>query len=95
MDNAHDPAAAQFARGMGCPLGQFTEPVKTLVDPTTFERWLRLCHEKQCTSSELLRDMVYLLVHSKTPAEISAEDRRAMLRGEGPNAVLNRAGGGA
>lgn len=82
-----------FARGMGSPLGLFTEPVKTYVDDATFRAWLRLCHEKHTTSSDLLRDVLYLLVHGKTPAELSADDRRALLRGEGPTAVLDRLGG--
>lgn len=81
-----------FARGMGSPLGLFTEPVKTYVDDATFRAWLRLCHEKHTTSSDLLRDVLYLLVHGKTPAELTADDRRSLLRGEGPTAVLDRIG---
>jgi hypothetical protein len=83
---------ASFARGMGSPLGLFTEPIKTFVDEATFEAWLRLCNEKSTTSSEMLRDVVYLLTHGKTPAELTAEDRRALLAGKGPTAVLDRIG---
>lgn len=85
---------AAFARtGMGCPLGLFTVPVKAWIDPVTHAAWLRLCHSKEVTSSELLRDVIYLLVHGKTPAELVADDRRALLKQEGPNSVLHRLGG--
>lgn len=76
--------SAQLARGMSSPLGQFTQPVKTLVDPITEDAWLRLCHSKEKTSSELLRDVVYLLVHGKTPSEMSSDDTRALLARIGP-----------
>jgi hypothetical protein len=73
----------QFSRGMSGPFGPFTEPVKTLVDERTFEMWLRYCHQKGTTSSEYLRDIVYLLVHGTTPAEMVSHDRRADLQTKG------------
>jgi hypothetical protein len=92
MADKKDAAVGEFARGMGCPLGPFTREVKTHMDDTTFEAWLRLCHSKSATSSELLRDVVFLLVHGKTPAELTAEDRRSLLASEGRIGALDRIG---
>ena len=78
---------------MGSPFGKFTEELKTLVDEPTLQAWLQLCHQKSVTSSELLRDYVYLLVHGKTPAELAADDRRALLTAEGRNEARSRIGG--
>lgn len=86
-ETASTPA---FSRGMTGPYGKFTSEVKTLVDETTFNAWLRLCASKEVTSSEMLRDLVYIVVHSRTPAEIVAEDRRGMLTGEGRNDAILR-----
>jgi hypothetical protein len=86
-DNVKGPS---FARGAGSALGHYTQPVKTWLDEPTFTAWLRLCNEKHTTSSELLRDVVYLLVHGHTPAELTAQDRRELLGAQGPNAVLSR-----
>lgn len=83
------------ARGMGCPLGLFTKEVKTHIDEdVTFRKWMELCHARDKTSSELLRDLLYLVVHGKTPAELSAEDARALLGPEGRSGALRRIGTG-
>jgi hypothetical protein len=94
-DGSRPDEDVSFARGMGCPLGLFTKEVKTHVDEdVTFKLWLELCHRKNTTSSELLRDVVYLLVHGKTPAELTAEDRRRLLGLEGRIGALSRIGEG-
>jgi hypothetical protein len=92
MGNNENEEIAQFARGMGSPLGKFTNEVKTHLDETTHTEWLRLCSRKDVTSSELMRDVIYLLVHNRTPAEFSADDRRALLQGEGRIGALERMG---
>lgn len=91
-DGENHAQVGAFARGMGCPLGPFTREVKTHMDEITFAAWLRLCHSKSATSSELLRDVVFLLTHGKTPAELTAEDRRALLASEGRTGALERIG---
>lgn len=90
----NDEDDVSYARGMGCVLGMYSEPIKCWIDESTHTQWLRLCNAKNTTSSELLRDMVYLLVHGKTPAELTAEDRRELFGSGGPTAVLERIGGG-
>ncbi len=83
----------RFARGMSGPFGKFDYGrVKTELDEETFNAWLRLCASKDVTSSEMLRDLIYLIVHRKTPAELVANDRRGLLDLEGSTQVLNRAG---
>lgn len=83
----------QFARGMAGPFGKYDSPdVKTHLDERTHTEWLRLCASKDVTSSELLRDVIYLLVHGRTPAEFQADDRRDLLNLKGPNAALDRLG---
>jgi hypothetical protein len=79
-----------FARGEPAPLGAYTEPVKTFLDAPTHALWLRLCNEKDRVSSQLLREIIYLLVHGKTPAEMSADDTRELLANTGPFAGLSR-----
>jgi hypothetical protein len=86
---------ANNARGMSGPFGKFDCEIKTHVDEKTHALWLRLCNAKCVTSGELLRDVLYLLVHDKTPAELVGDDRRGMLRGEGPSDALARVGGRA
>lgn len=81
-----------FARGMSSPLGKFTCEVKTHLDDATFEVWLRLCAEREVTSSELLRDLIYLVAHGRTPAELAAQDRRALLGAAGTTEALRRIG---
>ncbi|MGE4243681.1 hypothetical protein [Ramlibacter sp.] len=83
MERPEKDPVGEFARGMGCPLGSFTKEVKTYIDETTFDLWLKRCHKANCTSSELLRDCLYILEHGKTPSELSADDRRALLQSEG------------
>lgn len=87
-----DFEALAFARGMSSPLGKFTSEVKTHLDEQTYDDWLRLCNSKEVTSSEMLRDLIYLVVHRKTPAELAAEDRRGLLSVEGPNGARARIG---
>ena len=82
-----------LARGMASPLGKFTSEVKTHLDESTFNEWLRLCAAREVTSSELLRDLIYLVVHRRTPAELAAEDRRELLQATGTNDALSRIGG--
>lgn len=83
--------AGLYARGMGSPLGKFTNEVKTHLDEATFNEWLRLCSSKEVTSSELLRDVIYLICHGKTPAELAADDRRSLLNSLGPNGAVRLA----
>lgn len=85
MADSIDDGQPAFARGMGSPLGKFTSEIKTHLDETTFDAWLRLCATREVTSSELLRDLIYLVVHSATPAELASQDRRALLAALGPN----------
>lgn len=95
MDNGTqhtDSDTTAFARGMGSPLGKFTNEVKTHLDERTHTEWLRLCASKDVTSSELLRDVIYLLIHNRTPAEFSADDRRSLMSGEGRTGALDRIG---
>jgi hypothetical protein len=80
---------AAFARGMSGPFGPYNHAeAKTHLDERTHTLWLQLCNSKDTTSSELLRDVIYLLVHKKTPAEFTADDRRELLDIRGPNAGL-------
>jgi hypothetical protein len=73
-----------FARGMAGPFGKFTGgDVKTDLDQVTYDAWLRLCASKSVTSAELLRDLIYLVIHGRTPAEIAADDRRQLLTHQG------------
>jgi hypothetical protein len=89
----NDSDIPQFARGVGGPFGKFDyAEVKTHLDEATHTGWLQLCNRKDVKSSELLRDIVYLLVHNKTPAEFIADDRRGLLNLEGPNGVRSRLG---
>ena len=89
---ADEFTAALEARGLSGPLGKFNGGrLRTDVDDETFNAWLRLCAEKDVKSAELLRDLVYLVVHGKTPAEMTAEDRRELLQGKGP--IAARIGG--
>lgn len=91
-DHAPPAGHPSFARGMGSPLGPFTEEVKTHLDESTVEAWRKMCHARDVTSSELLRDVIYLLTHGRTPAEMSADDRRDLLARTGLNQA--RVGGG-
>lgn len=92
-EDNNDLPEAGFSRGMSGPFGKFDHGVvKTHLDELTYNRWLRLCAEKEVTSSELLRDILYLVVHQKIPAEFTADDRRGLLVGEGPSAALSRIG---
>lgn len=81
-----------FARGMSSPLGKFTCEVKTHLDEATFTTWLRLCAAREVTSSELLRDLIYLVAHGRTPAELAAQDRRELLGGRGTTEARERLG---
>ncbi|HEY8360622.1 MAG TPA: hypothetical protein VIL30_24465 [Ramlibacter sp.] len=92
-DSFSDPQALD-ARGMAGPFGKFTEEVKTHLDERTHYLWLQLAASKGVTSAELQRDLIYLVLHQRTPAEMAADDRRALLRGEGRNDALERVGGG-
>lgn len=74
---------ALLARGMSGPHGKFDREIKFHVDELTFDKWLRVCASKDVTSSELGRDMVYLVAWGRTPAEIVGDDRRAMLNQTG------------
>jgi hypothetical protein len=89
--NTDNSDGSREARGMAGPLGLFTEPVKTFLDEPTHTAWLRLCNSKGKTSSELLRDVVYLLTHGRTPAEMSADDTRTLLTAQGLNQVRSAA----
>jgi hypothetical protein len=86
-DNANTEDDAAFARGMASPLGKFTEPLKTYVDESTLNAWLRMAASQNKVPGELLRDLVYLVVHGKTPAELAAHDTRALLAGKGLDEV--------
>lgn len=92
MNGDPDFTQAMQARGMSSPLGKFTDELKTHVDEHTYNAWLRLCNEKNTTGSELLRDLVYLVCHGFTPAELAAKDRRALLAGEGTAGARDRIG---
>jgi hypothetical protein len=88
-EGADDGAASpRFARGMSGPFGSYTEPVKTLVDEQTHAHWLRLCNSMDKHSSDVLRDVVYLLVHGKTPEELRAQSTRSLLASKGLNSEL-------
>ncbi len=91
-DGTDAEVVSLFASGLSSPLGKYTEPVKTWLDDATYNEWLRLCAARDRKSSELLRDLVYLVVHNQTPAELAAKDTRSLLQGEGPNAARERMG---
>lgn len=83
--------AAAFSRtGTTGPFGPYTEVAKTLLDDVTNDKWLRLCNRAEKTGGELLREVVYLIVHGKTPAEFSSQATREVLAGKGLNAELIR-----
>lgn len=90
-------AEAAFSRtGEEGPLGKYDSPhIKTMVDEKTYGAWLRLCASKDRTSSALLRDVIYLLVHGETPAEMSAKNVRGLMGHQGPKSVLDRVGSDA
>lgn len=74
----------------GSVFGKFTEPVKTHLDEPTYNRWLQMCAGQHKLPGVLLRDLIYLVVHGKTPAEFAAERTRELLSGEGLNAARAR-----
>lgn len=75
------PAVPQFSRtGMAGPFGKFEHEAKTDLDEQTHALWLRMCNSNNVTSAELLRDLIYLAVHQRTPAEIVGEGRRSLLQ---------------
>lgn len=80
----------RFARGMAGPYGKFDHEIKFHVDEPTFDLWLRLCASKDVTSSEMGRELVYLVTRGRTPAEIVGDDRRELLQRVG---VVARAQG--
>jgi hypothetical protein len=87
--DTQDTGAPAFAQGQVAPFGKFDGgEAKTDLDRVTYDAWLRLCASKNVTSAVLLRDLIYLVIHSRTPAEIAADDRREMLAGLGRNGGL-------
>lgn len=82
-----------FSLGEPTPFGKYVVPVKTLVDEETFEAWIQLCARRKLPSAVLLRELVFLVVHGRTPAEIAAQDTRQLLSEAGLNQV--RGNGGA
>lgn len=74
----------------GSVFGKFTEPLKTHLDQRTHHKWLEMCAAEHKLPGVFLRDLIYLVVHGKTPGEFAAERTRARLTGEGLNAALGR-----
>jgi len=55
-----------YARGIGGPLGKLVCVVKTKIDETTFDLFLKYCSKHETDIATLLRDSVYLMVHGRT-----------------------------
>lgn len=90
---ADDFMQPQESRGMSGPFGKFTEPVKTHLDEHTVNLLLRLAAAADKVPGEWIRDVLYIVIHGDTPAELAAKGMKALLRGEGPDAVRNRVRG--
>lgn len=77
-----------FSRGGISALGKCTFVLKTNVPDDTYLGFKKLANQAGCTSSELLRDLVCLVVHNQTFGEITASQRRNLLNGPGPEKDL-------
>lgn len=88
--------APMESRDLVGPFGKFTEPAKTHLDEHTHTLLLRAAAQAGKLPGVWMRDVLYLVLHGDTPAELVAKadkDMRTLLRGEGPDAVRKRAGG--
>ncbi len=74
----------RFSRAGITPLGKCTATLKTHVPDEIDDEFRRIAAEQGCTPSELLRDMVCLVVRKKTYGELSAQDRRSLAETSGP-----------
>lgn len=81
---------ARTAEAGDSVFGKFTEPMKTHLDEHTHHQWLRMCASQNKLPGVLLRDLIYLVVHGRTPAELAAERTRKLLTGEGLDAVRKK-----
>ena len=62
-----------------------TDVIKTLVDGETADLWRRRANVAGCSSSDLLRDAIYQIIHGKTYGEHVADLRRIALESTDPN----------
>lgn len=63
--------------------GKRTEEIKTLTTPQMHDFLAERARAARCTPSELLHDAVFLVLTGMTFADHVANDRRAVLVGEG------------
>lgn len=77
-----------FSRGGTTALGKCTAVLKTNVPEDTDLAFRALANKAGCTASELLRDLVCLVVHDQTFGEITADQRRKLLNVTGPEKGL-------
>lgn len=82
-----DEHEAQLSRPTQiCPFGKLDAEVKTVVDQATLEAFDRRARAAGSTRSDVLRNMIYLLVHNRSYDALMADaaDRRMRLMlGEG------------
>ncbi len=69
-------------------MGKCTSVLKTNVPEETDMAFRALANKAGCTASELLRDLVCLVVHDQTFGEITADQRRKLLTVTGPEKGL-------
>lgn len=75
--------------------GKRTEEIKTLTTPQMHDLLAERARAARCTPSELLHDMVFLVLTGKAFSDHVADDRRAVLVGEGrQQGELKAQGGG-
>ncbi len=78
----------------GLHVGKRTEEAKTLVTPQMHDLLAEKARAARCTPSDLLHDVLYLVMTGMTYAEHVANDRRAVLLMEGRAQGESRAGQG-
>lgn len=64
-------------------VGKRTEEIKTLTTPQMHDLLVEKARAARCTPSELLHDVVFLVLTGMTFTDHVANDRRAALCGEG------------
>ena len=73
------PVTMLSRNGIPGPLGKLDEALRTHVDESTAAAFRRRADALEQTTSELLRDLIYIFVHGETMIEIVAKHRRSLL----------------
>ena len=83
-----DDDVPMFSRSGVSGVGKCTAVLKTHIPEETDFEFRRLAIQAGCSSSELLRDLVCLVVHGQTFGEIAAAQRKELLKVQGPEKGL-------